>query len=166
MPRARAHGAQIPEGSPTVALHSARNDRPIHLLHGASTRRRTAGRALRRQTLSPPRGCPPQEAGITPVCRNLSYGCIFASILAQKGGLSRKNPPFSAGFSPFSPQISMMTGRIIGLRLVFLNRNWLRSFLIVDLMVAQSEMLRLRQTSSECMAIIFIASIRSSLSFI
>ena len=39
-------------------------------------------------------------------------------------------------------QISMMIGRIIGLRLVFLNRNWLRSFLMVDLMVAQSEILR------------------------
>ena len=63
-------------------------------------------------------------------------------------------------------QISIITGRIIGLRLVFLNRNWLRSFLIVDLIVAQSEMLRLLQTSRECMAIIFIASIKSSLSFI
>lgn len=39
-------------------------------------------------------------------------------------------------------QISMMIGRIIGLRLVFLNRYWLRSFLMVDLMVAQSEILR------------------------
>ena len=62
-------------------------------------------------------------------------------------------------------QISMMTGRIIGLRLVFLNRYWLRSFLMVDLMVAQSEILRAWQTSSECAATIFIASIRSSLSF-
>ena len=46
-----------------------------------------------------------------------------------------------------------MTGRIMGLRFVFLNRNWLRSPLIVDLIVAQSEILRLWQTSSECVAI-------------
>ena len=52
-----------------------------------------------------------------------------------------------------------MTGRIMGLRFVFLNRNWLRSPLIVDLIVAQSEILRLWQTSSECVAIIFMASI-------
>ena len=59
-----------------------------------------------------------------------------------------------------------MTGRIMGLRFVFLNRNWLRSPLIVDLIVAQSEILRLWQTYSECVAIIFMASMRSSLSFI
>lgn len=62
--------------------------------------------------------------------------------------------------------ISIMTGRIIGFRLVFLKRNCPRSFLILDLMVAQSEICRVRQTSSERVAIIFMASIRSSLSFI
>ena len=59
-----------------------------------------------------------------------------------------------------------MTGRIMGLRLVFLNRYWLRSFLMVDLMVAQSEIFRARQTSREWLAIMRMASIKSSLSLV
>ena len=57
-----------------------------------------------------------------------------------------------------------MIGRIIGFFFAFLNRYWLRSFLIVVLMVAQSEILRACQFSIERVAIIRSASIRSSFS--
>ncbi len=61
-------------------------------------------------------------------------------------------------------QISIMIGRIIGFFFALLNRYWLRSFLIVDLMVAQSEILRVWQVSIERVAIMRSASIRSSFS--
>ncbi len=61
-------------------------------------------------------------------------------------------------------QISIMIGKIIGLRFAFRKRYCPMSLLIVDLIVAQSEILRDWQTSMERVAIMRSASIRSSLS--